>query len=170
MAFLAAAAPYIGLATTAVSAYSQAEQGRAAAANARLEAIQRDRDANQAQVEAQRVAQNERRRAQLVRSRALAVAGASGAGVSDPTVNEILTDIDTEGELNALTSLWSGDYTARALRLGASASRNESRALKSSGYLSGAATALQGGLSFYEKYGGRDDGQIGYVKVTQRRI
>lgn len=167
MAFLAAAAPYIGLATTAVSAYSQAEQGPAAQANARLQAIQRERDANQAQVEAQRVALNERRKAQLVRSRALAVAGASGAGVSDPTVSKILSDIDTEGELNALNSLWSGDYTARALRMGAGASRNEGRALRSSGYLSGATTALQGGMSFFEKYGGRNDGEIGYVTPTE---
>jgi|AGTN01.3.fsa_nt_gi hypothetical protein len=153
MAWLAAAAPYITAATTAVSAYSQMEQGRAADASKRLEALQQDRDANQAQVEAQQRAQSERRKAQLVRSRALAVAGSSGAGVSDPTVSNILTDIDTEGELNALNELWSGDYTSRALRLGATASRNEGRALRSSGYMSGAATALQGGVSFYEKYG-----------------
>src|SRR5688572_12906051 len=125
-----------------------------------MASIQRTRDANQAQVEAQHQAKSERRKAQLVRSRALAVAGASGAGVSDPTVSKILSDIDTEGELNALNSLWSGDYTARALRLGANASRNESSALRSSGYISGATTALQGGLSFYEKYGDRGGGYV----------
>jgi hypothetical protein len=169
LAFLAAAAPYIGLATTAVSAYSQAEQGKAAQANAQLQAIQDERAANQTQVEAQRQSQTERKRAQMVRSRALAVAGASGAGVSDPTVSNILTDIDAEGELNALNSLWSGDYTARALKMGANASRNEGAAMRSSGYLSGATTALNGGMSFFDKYGGRDD-DIGYVTTTSRRI
>lgn len=153
MAFLAAAAPYIGLATTAVSAYAGVQQGRAQDANKQLLAIQQGREANQAQVEAQREALNERKRAKLVRSRALAVAGASGAGVSDPTVENILTDIETEGEMNALNALWSGDYTARSLRSGARASRREGAAYRTAGYVSGASTALAGTGSFFEKYG-----------------
>lgn len=153
MAFLALAAPYVALGATALTAYSQYESGNAAAANSKLVAIQQERAANQAQVEAQQQAAQERKRAKLVRSRALAVAGASGAGVSDPTVTNILTGIDTEGELNALNSLWSGDYTARALRSGAAATRREGRAYSASGTLAGASTALAGAGSFFEKYG-----------------
>lgn len=157
MAWFAAAAPYITAGTTALSVYSQAEQGRAAAANANLVAAQQDRAANQAQVEAQQEAANERKRAKLVRSRALAVAGASGAGVSDPTVTNILTDIDTEGEVNALNALYSGDYSARAIRSGADATRREGRARKSAGYVAAGTTALNWagssqGQSFFEKY------------------
>lgn len=153
MAFLAAAAPYLAVATTALTAVSQFQSGKAANANAQLVAAQQDQAAKQAQVEAGQEAAQERRRAKLVRSRALAVAGASGAGVSDPSVTNILTDIDTDGEVNALNALYSGDYTARALRSGAQATRRQGRASKTAGYLAGGATALSGAGSFFEKYG-----------------
>lgn len=161
MPFLAAAAPYIALGTAAVGAYAQTQAGEAAQNNAKVVAIQQERDANAAQVEAQQAATAERKKARYLRSRALAVAGASGAGVSDPTVSQILTGIDTEGEMNALNALWSGDETARALRHGARATRNEGSARRGAYYGQAGATALQGLTSFagenptfFSKYGG----------------
>jgi hypothetical protein len=153
MAWLALAAPYIAAATTALTVTQQVQAGQLQQAQGNVVAAQRERDANQAQVEAQAEAANERRRAKLVRSRALAVAGASGAGVSDPGVSSILSDIETEGEMNALTALHSGDYLARGLRSGADAARSEGRARRDAGYLSGATTALSGAVSWFDKYG-----------------
>jgi hypothetical protein len=153
MAFLAAAAPYIAAGTTALTVAQQYQQGQLQGAQGDVVAAQRERDANQAQVEAQAEAAKDRRRAKLVRSRALAVAGASGAGVSDPGVSDILSDIETEGEMNALTALASGDYLARGLRSGADTARRESSAYRSAGYTSGAATALTGAVSWFDKYG-----------------
>lgn len=153
MAFLAAAAPYITAATTALSVYSQVRQGKAAEAQANLIAAQREKAANQATIEAQAEAANERKRAKLVRSRALAIAGASGTDPSSKGVSDILTDIDVEGEMNALTSLYSGDYLAQGLRSGADSIRREGRARKSAGYTSAATTALSGATGWYDKYG-----------------
>lgn len=68
-------------------------------------------------------AQEELRKSKLVQSRALAIAGASGAGVSDPNVNKILGDIAAEGELAAGMHLFNGEEAARGLRLNASVSR-----------------------------------------------
>ncbi len=161
MAFLAAAAPYIGLATTAVSAYGQMQSGEAAQNNAKIVALERDRQANDTQVEAQQVAAQERKKARYLRSRALAVAGKSGAGVSDATVSNILTGIDTEGEMNAMNALWSGDVKARGIRAGADISRREGAAERGAAYGAAAATALDGlgdfagsNPTFFSKYGG----------------
>lgn len=168
MPALAAAAPYIGLATTAVSVHSQIQAGKAASHRADVMARQKEADAEAAQVEAQQQAAGERKKARFLRSRALAVAGASGAGVSDPTISNILTGIDTEGEMNALNTLWSGDTTSQGLRNEAASIRSEGRSAESAGYMSAFTTALSGGMdfaeakpTFFQKYGGKRAERIG---------
>ncbi len=153
MAWLAAAAPYITAGTTALSVYSQAQQGKAQQGQMNLIAAQREKAANQALVESQAEAANERRKATYLRSRAQAVAGKSGAGVTDPTVSNILTDIDVGGEMNALNALASGEYLARGLRTGADVARRQGAAARNAGYMSAATTALSGSIGFAEKYG-----------------
>jgi hypothetical protein len=171
MAWLAAAAPYVSAATTALSVYSQAQQGQLQGAQSELLATQRKNAANQALIEAQGEAANERRKAKFFRSRALAVAGKSGAGVSDPTVSGILTGIEAEGEMNALTALASGEYLARGLRSGADVATREGRAARSAGYMSSATTALTGAASWAQKYGDEFFGdQLDYVYPTAKRI
>lgn len=147
---------WLNLVTSGLQAESQYQQGRISAANAELQSVQDTRDANQAQVEAQAQAGNERRRAKLLRSRALSVAGNSGAGVSDPTVTKVMADIDTEGELRALNSLFEGDYTAQAIRSGAASKLRMSQAYGARGNLLAAGTAgtaAEGAYSFFDKYG-----------------
>jgi hypothetical protein len=152
---------WVSVGATALQTHSQIQAGKAAAHQAELLARQREKDALAAQVEAQQVAAQERKKSRYLRSRALAVAGASGAGVSDSTITNILTGIDTEGEMNALNALWSGDQTAQAYRAGARMARAEGKAAKRAGYLGGAVTALRGGMefaednpTFFKKYGG----------------
>lgn len=161
MPFLAAAAPYIALATTAVGAYSQQQAGEAASNNAQLVAIQRDKQANNEQVASQQAAAQERKKARYLRSRAIAVAGASGGGVSDPTISNILTGIETEGEMNALNELWMGDNRAKSIRAGADATRREGEARRGAAYGQSASTVLNGlgdfsedNPTFFSKYGG----------------
>ena len=146
-------AQLLSLIGTGVQAEDQYESGRIISANAKLQSIQDQRDANEAQVAAQVQAGNERRRAKLLRSRALSVAGASGAGVSDPTVTNILSGIDTAGEMNALTALYEGDTTAAALRSGAASKLRMSNAYSSVGNLRAAGTLAEGAYSFFDKYG-----------------
>jgi hypothetical protein len=155
MAWLAAAAPYITAGTTALSVYSQVQQGNAAKAQQEIIARQREKDANQALVEAQAEAASERKKAKYLRSRAQAVAGKSGADPSSPDISNILADIDTEGEMNALNALYSGNYLASGLRTGAAVARRTGVAARTAGYTSAATTALTGSTGFYEKYGDR---------------
>lgn len=86
---------------------------QATLAGRRAEAM--EQQAGQARASAQREEMEQRRRGRLVRSRAAAVMGASGAGVD----TDILADIDTEAELRALTARYEGEESARGLEYGA---------------------------------------------------
>lgn len=155
MAFLASvpAAGWASLASTALSVGAAYAQSNAQQAVLKQQARAREEEANASAAESQRQAIVERKRAQHLMSRARAVAGASGAGASDPTVSDILTDIETEGEYAALSALASGNAASRGYRIGARGARNEARATGTSGYMSMASTALSGGSSWYQKYG-----------------
>jgi hypothetical protein len=173
MAFLSAALPYIGLATTALQGVSQYQQGKTDAAQLELEATRRDRSANAEQAESQREAAVERRKAQNMMSRARALAAASGGGVSNPTISAVLTDIETQGEVNALNALYSGNVAAEGYRSGAGAARRESRASRDAGTLNAASTILGGATSWYSKYGGTrgygtKPSSVDYVTTTPK--
>lgn len=155
MAFLAAvpAAGWASLASTALTAGAAYQQAQGQKAVLEQQAEERREDANATAAESQRQAIVERRRAQQFMSRARAVAGASGAGSTDPSVTNILTGIETQGEVNALNAMYSGNSAARGYRRGARIADSEARAASTGGYLSSAATALGGGSSWYAKYG-----------------
>jgi hypothetical protein len=145
---------WIGLIASGMQAASQIQQGQVDAANARLQAAQDDRDANSALAESQANASQERRRAKFLRSRAMAVAGKSGAGgAQDPTVANILNDLDTEGEMRALNALYEGENLAEGLRSGAQAKRRMGKASQAAGTMAGVGSLAEGGYSFYSRYG-----------------
>lgn len=152
---LKSAAPYITAVNSGYTSYSQLAAGQAANVEARRSAAQKRAQANAVQVEAQGEARNRRRRAELLASRARAVAGASGAGVGDPTVTDILGDIEAGGEYDAASALYSGDFLAQGLVADARATEREGRALRSAGRLRAAGTAFSTLTSFAEKYGER---------------
>lgn len=160
MAFLSAALPYIAAASTVIGVAGSVQQGRNQQKLLNQQAEQREEDAKAAQAEAQRESLIERKKAKNLMSRARAVAGASGAGSSDPTVTNILTNIETQGEVNALNALHSGNAQASGLRSGAAMARSEGQAYRSASYMDAASTGLGGATSWYEKYGG------GKKKVT----
>lgn len=153
MAWFAAALPYISAASTALAVGAQVKAGNEQKAQAELLAREREEDAKAAQAESQREALIERKKAKNLMSRARAVAGASGAGSSDPTVTNILTDIETQGEVNYLNALYSGDTTARGLRTGAATARRTGQAAQTASQYQAASTGLGGATSWYEKYG-----------------
>lgn len=149
MAFLAAAAPYIGLAITGVQAYNQLEGGKAAKSAAEAVAIQQEREGKAAQAESQREALFERKKANYAASRALAVSAASGAGVADDQI----ADLQAEGDYRVLSSLYAGDTDAALANFAAGATRREGRARKRGAYMNAASTILGGASDFYSKYG-----------------
>jgi hypothetical protein len=142
MAWLALAFTVVG-AVAEGSAQNQAMQSKA---------MQMRQRATSARGSAQRAALEEIRQADLVRSRALAVASASGASASDKGMIDIYGDIGAEGEYRALSQLWEGDEVALGLQYGADIAEREGRAAMTSGLLKAGATAFGGASSMREEY------------------
>lgn len=151
---MAVALPFIALGMTALSAVGEMQQAEAAQDAADFTAAQQDQQAGQQRAIAQRKAIEQRRQTGVLESQALAAAGASGAGVSDPTVVNELADIKRVGEFNALTALFQGEESATGLEMAASSARRTGIASQQAGRLSAAGTAIGGATSFYDRYGG----------------
>lgn len=158
MAFLAAVPLWVQIAGTALTAAGAIYGGVQAKRAADAKKHQLEDQAAFEKAAGQRRAIEERRASQFARSRALAVAGASGAGVGDPTVANLLADLQTEGEYRALTQLFTGDETALGLQDQATAAGREGKAAQIGSYASATETVLGGindwGPSLAAKYGG----------------
>lgn len=135
-------------------------RGEQAAAMAEFNAWEANRQAGIAVSISQRQAAEERRQANLVASRALAVAAASGAGVSDPTMVRIIANARGEGAVRAATSLYEGAAISRKLRTEAITGRitgyNEAArgaATQEGLALTSMGTLAKEGMSLYTKYG-----------------
>lgn len=83
---------------------------------AQYEASQAEQQAGQAVAAGSENAQIEQRNAQLVKSRQLALAGASGAGASDPTMVSLISRTAGEGSYRAALALYHGEETSRNLK------------------------------------------------------
>lgn len=70
------------------------------------------RRANEERAAGQSAAGIEMHKAALAQSRLTALAGASGAGASDPTVAKLAGDIETEGRVNAGMAMAGGEQKA----------------------------------------------------------
>lgn len=172
MAFLAAVPAWVGTAMAVAGAVSSVVGGMRAASAAEqqaarqkqaldFEAAQQDQAAGQAIAASQREAEVQRHQANLVKSRALALTGASGGAATDPTVVNLISDIAGEGAYRAGVALYQGDEKARQLRMGASANRYQGELAietgnnKASAYRwQGITGALGSASSLYAKYGG----------------
>ena len=149
--------------------YSTLEQGRIARIQAGRERLYRElavwnaeREGDLAIAASQRTAMEENRQADLVASRALAVAAASGGGVSDPTMVDILSRTKGEGAYRARVALYEGQARSRAMRVSAigGGSFDSSDALKA-GYNAAAFGGLaRAGMSLYAKYGMNGPGSV----------
>lgn len=139
----------LSLGGTLLSGVSAAAAGKASADAANMEAAQYDARAKAEQAAAQRDALQERRKADLVISRARAVGAESGGGVDIP----LMASIEEEGELNYQTALWDGDVRAASARDAAKMRRFDAKQQRKAGAIKGMATLLSGGSSFFENYG-----------------
>jgi len=120
------------LAGTAMSAMGTIAQGNLAAKQGaaqqqalNYQAQQQEMQAGQERAAAQRNAYGRRKEARLVASRGQAVAAASGGGALDPTVVNLLGDVEAEGEYQALMEMYGGEQSARNLESGATLNRYE---------------------------------------------
>ena len=144
------------------AAYKSAGKNAKTAGN--FEAKQYLQNAGQAVASSQRDAEQARRESALAISRGVAVAGASGGGVSDPTTEAIFAGLAGQGEYNALAALYNGTEQARGYKNAAAAAQYKgasdaagydmtAKAYKGYGYDSAIGTMLSGGATFLEKYG-----------------
>lgn len=149
----------------------QGEQARVAA---QFNARQAERDGATAIAVSHRQAAEERRQANLVASRALAVAAASGAGVSDPTVMRLISSARGEGAYRASVALYEGAARDRQLRLDAVLGRVSGFQAESAGAreaegaaFATAGTGLRGVGSLYAKYGMNGPGSGDTALINQ---
>jgi hypothetical protein len=159
----ATAVAVVGTLVAANAAAGQARsEGAAQQQMGQFQAKQLRQRAGQERAVSQRQAVEENRRARLARSKALAIAGASGGGTGG-TVDDILADLTAEGRMNADAALYEGEESARGLETQANASIAEgkyandaskyaARNIKRASYMSAAGTTMQGAASMYSKY------------------
>ena len=102
--------------------------------------------------EASQTAWNERENKQRILSRATALAAASGAGVSDPTMVKILGDLEGEGAYREAVAVYQGEAQARLLEDMGDAAKQAGRDKADYYGAQGIATALQGASTLYSQY------------------
>lgn len=136
-------------------------QGRRAKQAADFAATQMEARAGQALAASQMAALEVRRKAQLMESRALAVAAAGGGGVSDTTIVKLISDLAGEGSYRAAVELYEGQDRARQLKMQAGLERITGAGEALAGEMRKTAYGLKafesgvtGALSLYSRYGG----------------
>jgi hypothetical protein len=137
------AAP-IAIGGSLLSAFGSLQDGRQQYAAAQYQADQLRKNAGQTEAAGQRDAENQTRQSALLQSRALAVAGASGAGAVDPTVLKLIAGIATEGDLAARTAMYNADEQARGMRNQAAATVFEGKQAKKASKVKALSTFLSG--------------------------
>jgi hypothetical protein len=153
---MAAAIPLVAtIGGSVLSAASQKQQGNAAYTAGMSEANQLAAQATNTLAASQRQAMEDRRQSRLLQSKALALSAAGGGGASDVSVVKNISDLEAQGELNALNTLWSGSQQGQQLDFAASNRRKEAAAAKKAGGIGALTSILQTGGSLYSKYGGK---------------
>lgn len=121
---------------------------------ARVEQTQYNQAANNAAATSEREAQNIQLQGKLIQSRQQAVAAASGAGATDPTVMTIEGNTAKQTTYDTLSKIWEGQSEAQGLRYAGQLARYTGKQeLLASGY--GALNSLvTGGKTMFDRYGG----------------
>ena len=142
----------IAIAGTALSAYGERRAGQSAYKASKFEAAQLQQQAQEDLAVSQRKALEIDRQGRLRASKALAIAAASGAGATDPTVMNLMATYAGETEYEKMVALYEGESAAGYKSLLAESTRQTGRERKQAGRIAGLSTALSGGTSLYAKY------------------
>lgn len=176
--FLPAALSIFGSITQAAGARQAGQAARDNAERQRVAAqftaAQLEQQAGQSIAASQRQAAEQTRQATLLKSRALALAAASGAGASDPTIVNLMSRISGEGAYRSAVALYQGEEQARQSRLKAAGAIYEGDAAVAGGIdrqnaynTSATASLLSGAGSLFARYGmggpGKDAGSTSPV-------
>lgn len=154
-----------------MGAMSHVMYGLQANRAAEFEAAQMREAGGQAVAASQRSAFEVQRQTDLVTSRALAVAAASGGGASDPTVVSIIARDAAQGAYQKAVALYQGQDRARYLDLEAAGREYSGRAELRNSLMVGGAQAAGGvasilrsqarGASLYDRFAGNGPPGVG---------
>jgi hypothetical protein len=129
-------------ASTAVSIGSAYGQGKAQERIAEIQAEQLKKQSIADKAEAVQTAKYERRKAEQLQSRVRALAAKSGSALSSTDIQNALSDIDEQGEYNALAALYSGYSSAGSKEYAATVAKAQGKQARASGYMKAASTIL----------------------------
>ena len=138
---------------TAKLAKEQRSAGKERQRSAYIEAGQLDDKADVTRGATQREATREKLIADYTGSTALAAAAASGAGVQNVNVLNLMAEIEAEGEYRAASKLYSGEQEARGMEDAADNLRRGGDAYRKAGKMQALGTILQGSNTFVDRYG-----------------
>lgn len=148
-----------GVGGSAMSAEQARKVGKLGQQAKEYEAQTYEEQAKRVVGSAQRDMLAERRRKEMVVSRAVALAAAGGGGVHDPSVQNILADLDAEGKYREAVALYQGEEEGRKLKEAARLARMEGQIIRKGGQAQakaytaqGVQAAAQGFSTLYSKY------------------
>lgn len=153
MADPATASLALTVGSTLFSAVGAIRAGNDAKSAADYEAAQQERMAGQERAAGQRRMIEEMRQMRLTTSRARAVNAASGGGALDPSVIDIMGDLESEGQYRADTAMYESEERARNLQGGANISRFQGKQARTAGYIKGISTLASGASTLYSRFG-----------------
>lgn len=139
---IAAAGPYLTAASAATSVLGAMASASAQKASAAAEKQQLDYAAGQAEASGQHAAEQQRRKTNLLISRGMAVAAASGAGTTG--IEGILSGIAGEGERGAQSTLFETTEQAKGYRYKGDVGAAAAKARANATILGGVANAGMG--------------------------
>ncbi len=137
---------------TALKAKGAIDAGKERRKSAYIEAAQWDDKADVTRGATQREAAREKLIADYTGSTALAAAAASGAGVQNINVLNLMAEIEAEGEYRAASKLYTGDQEAQGMEDAADNLRRGGDAYRKAGKMQALSTILQGGSTMYGMY------------------
>ena len=142
---------------------SRATQGRMVQRKAELEA-----NAQTVKAVAQQKGFEEDRKTKIIASRAQAFAAFSGAGATDSTVSEVISDITGEGEYRRNVALYNGQEDARRLLLDARSTQEAADAERKASKTRQLTNLFDLGSSAYSMFGKSGGGSASQLSANDR--
>lgn len=118
-----------------------------------FEAEQMESYAGQIKASTQRAAAEERKKMELIESRAMALAAMSG-GASDVSVVDAMSALSGMGAYRSMVALYEGEAKAREMRIGARVRRHEGILAEAGAEIDADTTMMTGMGSMFTKYAG----------------
>jgi hypothetical protein len=149
---MAAAIPFIMVASAVVGAVGAIQQGKAAKAAADFNATINMQNAEIARADAAMQAQQIGRENYLRLGAVRAAQGKSGGAAGEGSVLDVLGDVAAQGELEKQYALYQGEQRARGFQNTATLDTFSGRQAEKAGYLKAGTELLSGGAKAYTAY------------------